>query len=143
MFPYWSIDLDQSDVGFLIHVFDLGVERGSALQLHLEEMKSLVPFTLTSSTTRHWDSSHMLNVEQEFSVLQFMSSTVYSEYLSPALTAVRCSANLYSVLVGDHVGVGDDESVLWHDKPRAAGDGHLTLRKYHPEQKEKETCFCL
>ena len=52
MFPYWSIDLDQSDVGFLIHVFDLGVERGSALQLHLEEMKSLVPFTLTSSTTR-------------------------------------------------------------------------------------------
>ncbi len=32
------IDLDQSDVCFLIHIFDLGVKCGSTFQLHLEEI---------------------------------------------------------------------------------------------------------
>lgn len=36
---YRCIDLDQSDVCLLIDVFDLGIIRGSALQLHLEEIK--------------------------------------------------------------------------------------------------------
>lgn len=37
---YRCIDLDQSDVSLLIDIFDLSVECGSALQLHLEEIKN-------------------------------------------------------------------------------------------------------
>lgn len=40
--------------------------------------------------------------------------------------------HLYSVLIGDHVGVGDDQPVFRNNETRAAGDGHLPLRKYHP-----------
>lgn len=38
---YRRVDLDQSDVGLLVDVSDLGVERGAALQLHLQEAKAL------------------------------------------------------------------------------------------------------
>lgn len=40
--PHRSVDLNQGDVGLLVHVLDLGVKRVSALQLHLEETELLV-----------------------------------------------------------------------------------------------------
>lgn len=38
---YRSVDLDESDVGLLVDVSDLGVKRGAAFQLHLQETKAL------------------------------------------------------------------------------------------------------
>lgn len=35
--PYRCIDLDQSYVSLLVHIFDLGVKCGSTLKLHLQE----------------------------------------------------------------------------------------------------------
>lgn len=37
LIAYRSINLDQSDVSLLIDVSDLGIERGAALQLHLQQ----------------------------------------------------------------------------------------------------------
>lgn len=39
--PYRCVDLDESDVGLLVHVFNLGVKRGSALKLHLRKIRIL------------------------------------------------------------------------------------------------------
>lgn len=48
-------------------------------------------------------------------------------------------AYLHSVLVGHHMGIGNDESVLWYNEPGAAGYGNLPLGKHHPEKREGET----
>lgn len=41
--------------------------------------------------------------------------------------SASCCAYLDSMLVGHHVGIGDDESVLRHDKARTTGDSQLAL----------------
>lgn len=48
-------------------------------------------------------------------------------------------AYLHSVLVGHHMGIGNDESVLWYNEPGAAGYGNLPLGKHHPEKREGGT----
>lgn len=50
--PYRCIDLNQSDIGLLIHIFDLGIKRGPALQLHLQKIRILSPCTNTRALHR-------------------------------------------------------------------------------------------
>lgn len=77
-----GVDLDQSDVGLLVHVFDFCVKRGSALQLHL------------INQTRY--RSRCCECVSSVCSIQMCRSLSY----------------LHSVFVGHDVSVGDDESIL-------------------------------
>lgn len=47
--PHRRVNLDQSNVSFLVDVFYLGVVRGSTLQLHLENGEDAIKLTSCSS----------------------------------------------------------------------------------------------
>lgn len=65
---YRSVDLDQSDVGLLVDVSDLGVERGAALQLHLQEAKSAESSIPIVGLLRHLLYLHSVLVGHHVSV---------------------------------------------------------------------------